>query len=53
MRSEQATYFTVCIGGKRNKGSMPTKEELMQRNSFPSVNQNRHLDKMLRKQRDA
>lgn len=53
MRSEQATYGTVCVGGKQNKACSPTKEELMQRNSFPSVNQNRHLDKMLRKKRDA
>jgi len=51
VRSEQATYFSVCIGGKQSKGAMPTKEELMQRNSFPSVNQNRHLDKMLKKER--
>ena len=32
---------------KQNEKPMPSREELLARNSFPSVNNNRHLDKML------
>ena len=32
---------------KQNEKPMPSREELLARNSFPSVNQNKHLDRML------
>lgn len=34
---------------RQNEKPMPSREELLARNSFPSVNNNRHLDKMLGK----
>lgn len=34
---------------KQNEKPMPSREELLVRNSFPSVNTNRHLDKILGK----
>lgn len=36
---------------KQNEKPMPSREELLARNSFPSVNTNRHLDKMLVEQK--
>ena len=38
---------------KQNEKPMPSREELLARNSFPSVNTNHHLDKMLGKQKAA
>ena len=32
---------------KQNEKPMPSREELLARNSFPSVNQNKHMDRML------
>ncbi len=34
---------------KQNEKPMPSREELLARNSFPSVNTNRYLNKMLGK----
>ena len=34
---------------KQNQKPMPSREELLARDSFPSVNQNKHLDRMLGK----
>lgn len=34
---------------KQNEKPMPSREELLARNSFGSVNQNKHLDRMLGK----
>ena len=34
---------------KQNQKSMPSREELLARNSFGSVNNNKHLDRMLGK----
>ena len=44
--------FFPCIqvGGKRQK-PMPSREELLSRNSFASVNENRHLDKLSRRRK--
>lgn len=39
-------YYT-----KQNDKPMPSREELLARNSFPSVNQNKHLDRMLGKRK--
>lgn len=36
---------------KQNEKPMPSREELLARNSFPSVNQNKHLDRMLGKRK--
>lgn len=43
-------YGTTTAAPKYTKQKpMPSREELLARNSFPSVNTNRHLDKMLGK----
>ena len=34
---------------KQNEKPMPSREELLARNSFPSVNQNKHLDRALKR----
>lgn len=36
----------LCAGNKSGY-KQPTTKELLSRNSFPSVNENRHLDKIL------
>ena len=36
---------------KQNEKPMPSREELLARNSFGSVNNNKHLDRMLVKQK--
>lgn len=38
----------LCAGNKSGY-KQPTTKELLNRNSFPSVNENRHLDKLFNK----
>lgn len=37
----------MLAAGKRQR-PMPDREDLIKRNSFPSVNENKHLDKILK-----
>lgn len=37
----------LCAGNKSGY-KQPTRNELLSRNSFPSVNENRHLDKLIK-----
>lgn len=47
MSREQVNYLTVTVGGKSDRKHipMPSREELMKRNSFGSVNNNRYLNR--------
>ncbi|WP_171964952.1 DUF2737 family protein [Cronobacter sakazakii] len=47
MSRDQANYLTVTVGGKsdRKHTPMPSREELMKRNSFGSVNNNKYLNR--------
>ncbi|NIG81803.1 DUF2737 family protein [Klebsiella sp. Ap-873] len=38
----------LTVNARFKKAPMPTKAELLARCSFPSVNTNRHLDRMIR-----
>ena len=43
-------YGTTTAAPKYTKQKpMPSREELLARNSFPSVNQNKHLDRALKR----
>ncbi|MDT3523229.1 DUF2737 family protein [Cronobacter sakazakii] len=50
MSRDQENYLTVTVGGKsdRKHTPMPSREELMSRNSFGSVNNNKYLNRWLR-----
>ena len=41
-------YGAIIVGGKCNRPTKPeTREQIIARNSFPSPDQNRHIDKFL------
>ncbi|NIY47318.1 DUF2737 family protein [Cedecea colo] len=48
MHSENNNYGTVVVGGKKLPSDMPTEAELKARHSFPSPNDNRHIDKFIK-----
>lgn len=37
----------------KKQSPMPSRRELVKRNSFPSVNENRYLDKILKEQKNG
>lgn len=49
MAGEFAVYTSVAVGGKRTRPTKKeTREQIIARNSFPSVNDNKYLDKILK-----
>ena len=48
MAGEFAVFTSVAVGGKRTRPAKPeTREQVIARNSFPSPDKNRHIDKFL------
>lgn len=50
-RSYDPSIFPDDLSARRRQRAMPTREELMKRNSFQSVNENKFLDALLKKMR--
>ena len=47
-RNYDPTIFPDDLSIRHRMDKVPTKEELAGRNSFPSVNENKHLDAILK-----
>ena len=50
-RNYDQTIFPDDLSVRRRQRAMPPRDELMKRNSFQSVNENKFLDALLKKMR--